>query len=123
MLPPVEFNDLGKSKIGNKVGDVSWNDDGRRNATGPQIVLNNCPQRRTMQVIEVRVRNQYEIDGGKIGDSQAWTAKPFQHEQPPRKVRIDQDRLAADLDEEARVPDEGHAEFSVARQTWLVSLA
>ena len=59
---------------------------------------------------------------GKIGNAQAGTAQAFQHEQPAREVRIDDDALPANLHEEAGVTDEGDAEFSVGDEARLVSL-
>ena len=98
---------------------MSWNDDGGRNAARAQIVLHDGAQRRTVQMIEVGVRNQHQVDGRKIGDAQAGTAQALQHEQPAREVGIDDDALAANLHEEAGVADEGDAEFSVGGKSGL----
>ena len=76
-----------------------------------------------MQVIEVRVRDQHNVDGRQIGNAQAGTAQAFQHEEPAREIGIDDDVLSADLQEEAGVADEGDAEFAVGDEARLVGLA
>jgi hypothetical protein len=76
-----------------------------------------------MQMVEMRVRNQHQVDRRKIGNAQSGTAKTFQNEQPPRKVGINDDILSTDLDEEAGVPNEGDAELAVAGETRLVGLS
>lgn len=73
-------------------------------------------------MIEVRVRDQNKIDGGKVGNAQSRTSQTFQHEKPPREIGVDDDVLAADLYEEAGVPDERDTEFTVGDQPRLVSL-
>src|SRR5579864_545143 len=75
-----------------------------------------------MQVIEVGVRNQNEIDGRKIRDAKARTAKPLQYEQPPGKIRIDQHALSSNLYEEAGMTDKSDAQFSVGGEARFVSL-
>ena len=73
-----------------------------------------------MEMIEVSVRNQNQIDRGKIGNAQAWTSQAFQDEEPARKVGVDDYALTAHLHKKAGVPDEGDAEFAVCRQARLV---
>ena len=70
-LPPIELDDLGKAKVGDQVGDMSGNDDRRRDASLAQVILHNRAQRWPMQMIEVRVRNQHQIDGRQVGNAQA----------------------------------------------------
>ena len=98
------------------------NDDRGSNAPRPQVVVHERAQRRTMQVIEVRVRNQNEIDGRKVRDAKARTAKPLQYEQPPGKIGIDQHALSSNLYEEAGMTDESDAQFSVSGEARFVSL-
>src|ERR1700739_1238641 len=76
-----------------------------------------------MQVIEMGVRNQHQVDGGKVCDAQSGTAQAFQNEQPPREVGVDNDVASADLYEETGMPDERDAEFAIGDQAWLVGLA
>src|SRR5579859_6036476 len=109
-LPPIEFDDFRKSEIGYQIGHVRRNNNGGRYPACPQIILHNRPQRRTMQMIEVRVRNQYQIDGRKVGDAKAGTAQALEHKEPAREIRIDHYALAADLHEETGMANECHAE-------------
>ena len=76
-----------------------------------------------MQVIEVGVRDQNQIDRGKIGNAQAGTPETFQYEEPAREVRIDHYTLPAHLHKKAGVADEGDAEFAVCSQTRLMRLS
>lgn len=122
-FPPVKFDDLGKSQIGDQVGNVSGNDNRRSNSARAQVVVHQGPQRRPMQVVEMRVRNQDKVNCRKIGDTQARTTQALQNEQPAREVGIDDDAFAANLDEETGMADECNAEFTVRCQSWLVSLA
>ena len=50
-----------------------------------------------------------------ILDPQPGAAQPFQHEQPLGEVGVDQDGLAAGLEKEAGVSDEGQRQLAVAR--------
>src|SRR5450432_315373 len=74
-------------------------------------------------MIEVRVRDQHKVDRRQVGDAQAGAAQAFQYEEPAGEVGIDDDVLAANLQEETGVADEGDAEFSVGHQARLVRLA
>lgn len=100
---------------------MGWNDDGRSDSALAQTGVHNRPQRRTMQVIEVRMRDQHKINGRQIGNSQARTAQPFEDKQPRRKIRVDYYIVSTNLQEKARVPDEGNAEFSVVDEARFVS--
>jgi len=121
-LPPVEFNDFRKTKIGYQVRNVRRDDDRGSGAPGPQIVVHDRAQRRAMQMIEMSVRNQNEIDGRKIRDTEAGTTKALQYKQPPREVGINDDALSTNLHEEAGMSDKGDTEFTVGGETRFVSL-
>ena len=75
-----------------------------------------------MQVIEMRMRDEHEIDRWQISNAQPRTTEPLQHKQPPREIGINQNTFSPNLYEEACVSDEGDAEFSVGGETRLVSL-
>ncbi len=62
-----------------------------------------------MEMVEVRVRNQHRINCRKIAQPQTGTAQALEDEDPAGEVRVDQDVLAAHLEEEAGMSDEGHA--------------
>jgi hypothetical protein len=121
-LPPVELDDLGESQIRNQVGNMGGDDDGRGDAARVQIILHNCAQRWAMKVIEMRVRNQHQIDGWKVGNAYAGPAQALEHKQPARKIRIDDDTFSAQLNKETGMSDERDAEFSVRGEARLVSL-
>src|SRR5258708_2136547 len=55
-VPPVEFDNLGESQIGDQVRHMTRNDDRWSGSADTQIVLHDGPHRRPVQVIEVRVR-------------------------------------------------------------------
>src|ERR1039457_5795017 len=121
-LPPVEFDDLGKAEIGDQIGNMRGNDNGRCHAARPQVVLHQGTQGWSMEMIEVSVRDQYRVDRRQISDAESGTAKALQHEQPAREVRIDDDSLPADLYKETGVTNEGDAEFSVGGEAPFVGL-
>jgi len=70
-------------------------------------------QRLAVQVIEVSVRYQDNIHRREVAQIQSRLSQALEDEQPARKVRIDDDVLSADLQEEAGVSDEGNGEFAV----------
>jgi len=76
-----------------------------------------------MQVIEVRVRDQHQIDRRQVRDAQAGAAQAFEHEEPAGKIRVDDDVLSADLQKETGVADKGDAEFAIGHEARLVRLA
>ena len=64
-----------------------------------------------MQVVEVRMGDKNEIDGGKVGDPDTGAAKALENEDPRSVIRIDDDVFAAYLDEEAGMSNEGDTKF------------
>ena len=111
--PPVQLDNVAEAQVGNEVKNVLRNHDGRRRSTPPFGMPYQGAQRWTMEVIEMRVGDQNHIHRGKIINSYAGLAKPLQDKQPTSKIRIDDYALAADLQEEAGMPDEGHAHLPV----------
>jgi hypothetical protein len=89
------------------------NDNGRSGPTGSQIVLHQGTQRRAVQMIKVRMRNQDDINGRQIPDAKSRTPQPFQHKQPARKVRIDHRTLPADLHKETGMANESDPQLAV----------
>jgi hypothetical protein len=98
-------------------------DDGRGDAARVQVVLHNRAQRWAMKVIEMRVRNQHQINGWKIGNADSGPAQALEHKQPARKIGIDDHALSAQLNKKAGMSDESDAQFSVSGQARLMSLA
>ena len=86
-------------------------------------MLDDGSQRRPVQMVKVRVRDQNQIDSRKIANSYSWFAQPLQHKQPARKIGIDDDVLSANLQEKAGVPNESHAQFAIGDQLRFMSLA
>ena len=66
-----------------------------------------------MEVIEVSMRHQDNIHRRQVAQIQSRLSQALEDKEPARKVRIDDDILSADLQEEAGVSDEGDAEFAV----------
>ena len=59
-------------------------------------------------MVEVRVRNQYQINARQVLEMNPRPPEPLQHEQPAGKVWIDQYILSADLHQEPGVPDKSN---------------
>src|SRR5579862_1560246 len=73
-----------------------------------------------MQMIKVSMCDQDEVESGKIPELHARFPNPLQDKEPARKIGIDDDVLATDLDKKAGVSDEGESELAVCDQSWLV---
>ena len=80
-------------------------------------------QRRTMQVIEMRMGDQYGINSRQIAHSQSGTTQSLQHKNPAGEVRVDQYVFSANLQEEAGVPNECNSQLSSRRQNRLPTAA
>ena len=96
-VPPVQLNHVAEAEIRDQIEYMlRHNDCGRR--TSPLFgVLDQRSQRRPVQVIEVRVRDEYQIDGRQITNLYARLAQSFQHKKPAREVGIDNYVLSAHL--------------------------
>ena len=64
-------------------------------------------------MIEVRVREQDEIDGREVFDFQAGAFDAFEEEKPVGEIRIDEDVEVGELNEEGGVADPGDGDFAV----------
>ncbi|SPE45429.1 hypothetical protein SBA7_820031 [Candidatus Sulfotelmatobacter sp. SbA7] len=96
--------------------------DHRRRRSPTPSLLHNRPQRWPVQVVEMRVRDQHQVNGWQIAQLYARLSQALQHEQPARKIGIDNYILPAHLDEETGVANESYSQFSVAYQFGLMSL-
>jgi len=67
-----------------------------------------------MQVIKVRMTNQYIIDRRQIPESNSRPSLPLEDEQPARKVGIDRNIASSNLDKEAAVANERNSQFALA---------
>jgi hypothetical protein len=72
-------------------------------------MLHDRPQGWAMQVIEVRVRYQYQVNRGQVAYSQSGTPQALEHEKPAGEVGINDHILRAHLNKKAGVADEGYA--------------
>jgi len=80
-------------------------------------------KRLPMEMVKMRMGHQDEIDWRQVPHMQAGLPQALQEEQPARKIRIDDYALPADLQEKARMSDEGEAQFAVCCQARLVCLS
>ena len=64
-----------------------------------------------MQMVEVGMGDQHGINGRQIAQPHSRSAQPFQDENPACEVRINENVLAADLQEKAGMPNESEAEL------------
>src|SRR5436190_21712768 len=83
-------------------------------------MLYNRAQRRPVQMIKVRVRNEDEVDRRQVRDSQPRLAKPLQHKKPPGEIRVHDYVLATKLQEETGVPNKGDAHLPVRNEHRLM---
>src|SRR5260221_5110631 len=74
-------------------------------------------------MIEMRVRDQHQIDRRKVSDPQAGLAQALQHKKPAGEIGIDDDIFAAYLQEKTGMAYEGHAHLPVGRQDRTVGFA
>ena len=80
-------------------------------------------QRLAVQVIEVRMGDEDEVCRRQVAQVQSGLAQTLEHKEPAGKIRIDDDILSADLQEETRMSDEGDAELAISDEGGFVRLA
>jgi hypothetical protein len=112
-VPPIQLHYIAKSKIRNEIEHVFRHDDGRRRAAEPFCVLHQGPERRPVQMIEVRVRDQNQVDRRQVLNLHPRLTQSFQHKQPAREVRVDQNIFPANLQKKTRMTDKGHAHLTI----------
>src|ERR1700722_7640393 len=100
----------------------------RHNQSGSDTLLPLClsrnrSQRLAMEMIEVGMRYQHQIHRRKIAYIHSRQTQAFENEEPARKIRIDGDIQAADLQKEARVSNKRHPQFTACGELWLVRLS
>src|SRR5579885_1970417 len=122
-VPPVQLDNIAEAEVGDKIKDVLGNHDRRGRSSIFFGVLHQRTQRGPVQMIEMRVCDQDKINGGKITNFHPGLAESFQDEQPAREVGIDDNIFAANLNEEAGVPNERHAHLAIRNQHWFVRFA
>ena len=70
-------------------------------------------------MIEVRVREQDEVDGRKIFEAQAGALDALEEEKPVGEIGIDEDIEVGELDEKGGVADPGEGDLAVS-QAWEI---
>src|ERR1051326_4068924 len=65
-----------------------------------------------MEMVEMRMREQDQVDRRQVADSQPGALDPFQKEKPVGEIRIDQDIQVAELHQERSVPDPGQGHMA-----------
>src|SRR6185312_3702763 len=111
LVPPLQRVDATKAKVDYEVfhacGHYDLGSVARELSCGPH----NAAQRGEVQVVHVRVGQQYCIDGGQLFDEQSRESLPAQQNQALGKDRVYQDAASADLQQEGGVANEGYAEL------------
>jgi len=105
-LPPTQLDHPLETEIAYQIGAVGGNDK-QWTASGLDARgARDGPQRRAMQVIEMRVGDEHGVKRWKFLDAKSGTAQTFEYEKPGSKDWIDDDVRAADLQKKRRVSDE-----------------
>jgi hypothetical protein len=105
-LPSSERHNPRETEILNEIFNAIWNDGYGCGQSPPSHLANDCTERGAIQVVHMRVRQEYGIDGWKIYDANARPPLPAQHDQTGRKDRIDEQSMTSSLYEERGMSDE-----------------
>lgn len=103
-FPPFEFNDALEAEVQREVADAPGHDADfrmRQSANGWFV-----------KMIEVRVREQDEVNRRQVLDFQAGAFDAFEKEKPVGEIRVDEDVQVGELHEERGVPDPGDGDFA-----------
>jgi len=73
-----------------------------------------------MQMIEMRMRDQNQVDGRQVTKLYSRTPQAFKHEKPSGKIGVDDDVLMAHLQKEAGMSDERQAKFAIGYELGFV---
>ena len=122
-VPPIEFDHIAEAEVGHQIKDMVRHNNRGRSVLSTAGLLHDGAQRWTMQMVKVSVRYQHQVDWGQVADVNSRLSQALQHEQPARKVRIDQNVLPANLDEKTGVSNEGDSKLPIGNQSWFVDLA
>ena len=90
-LPVVEFVHDVKPEIVDQVSHARWNHD--------RLVRGYAPQRAPVEVIKMRMRHEYEVNGRQMMNFEARPFQSFDDLEPFRPNWIDQDIHLVGLDE------------------------
>src|SRR5438105_12894261 len=112
-----------KAEVANQVAHVAGHNDLWSFAAASPRGPHNGAQRGPVEMIEMSMRDQHVVNRGQVFDLDSGTAQALEHKQPARKVGIDHNVLAANLNEKSGVPNEGDPQFAMLRQHRFVSLS
>jgi len=121
--PPIKFYDVAKTEVRDQIKNMFGHDCGGPRPTVLLCMLYDRPKRGAMEMIEMRMCDQHQINGGKVSDAQARLSQPLKNEEPAREIRIDHSIFAADLQEEAGMADKRDTHLTIRDQHRLVSFA
>ena len=116
IVPPFELNHIFESKIGYQIKYLVGDNHGGGIAAAANGLLHDGAQRGAMQVIEMRVRYKNHINGRQIAHPHSRAPQTLQHEQPARKVRIDQNILSTDLNKKAGMAYKSDSQLAITHQ-------
>ena len=105
-LPVVKFVHDVKPETVDQVSHARWNHD--------RLVRSYAAQRTPVEVIKMRMRHEYEVNGRQMMDFEARLFQPLDDLEPFRPNRIDQDVYLVRLDEKGGVTDPGNADLAFA---------
>src|SRR5579859_6530740 len=108
-VPPVQLDHVTKAKVRDQVENMFRHNDGGRGAPKLPGVLDQRAQRRTVQVVEMRMGDEHQINRRQIPDPYSRLAQSFQYKQPAREIRVDDNVLATHLDKKTGMANEGQA--------------
>jgi len=106
-FPIAEFVHAPKTEVVNEVSALEGNDD--------RLICRHFPERAAIEMVEVRMGHRDEIYVGQVPDLQPGSLKSFDDFQPVGPVRIDENILAAKLQEERRVANPRHSDIAVVQ--------
>ncbi len=122
-IPPLQFHNFFEAEIRDQVEKVMRH---HKRGRGPSLAARlpgYSAERLAMQVIKVRVSYEDHIRRRQIAQVQTRLPQAFKHEEPARKVGINDDVMSADLQEETGMSDESDAEFTIRNQCRLMRLS
>jgi len=108
-FPMLQLDDAREAEIVREVADAARHHSDFR--------MRQLPQSRLVKMIEVRVRQQHEVNRRQIFYLDAGALDAFQEKKPVRKIRVNQHVQVRELDEKRRVADPGDGDLAVL-QFW-----
>ena len=104
-LPPIQLDDAGEAEVLRQIANAA-----RHHA---DFGIRQTAQRWFVKMIEMRVREQHQINSRQILDFQPGAFDALQKKQPVRKIRINQNIQICELNQKRRVADPGDGDLAV----------